>query len=171
MASRVLLRLIEEAIVPAIIIFVAKLFAVVFLIQWLGAQWQFNTLSAFPSVSFTDGATLLFVDSYSNLFMFIVAVMGLAWVLTKAHHFHDTHISPRFVLQLLSWNLTGIISTSNDLFHEGVVWFSYVWLATLFIGLHVLMGTTFLWVFIVALLVSIVMTWFLVSDIEREVSI
>lgn len=171
MASRVLLRLIDEAIIPAIVIFVAKLFAVVFLIQWLGARWEFNTLSIFPGISFEDTATLNFVNSYSNLFMYIVVVSGFAWVLTKAHHFHDTHISPSFVLQLLSWNLTGIISSTHELFHEGIVWFSYLWLATFLIGFHVLIGSTFLWIFIIALVVSIIMTWFLVSDVEREVAL
>jgi len=171
MASRVLLRLIDEAIIPAIIIFMSKLFAVVFLIQWLGARWEFNTLSFFPGVTFQDSATLIFVNSYSSLFMFIVVFLGLGWVLTKAHHFHDTHISPGFVLQLLSWNLTNVISSTHELFHQGVVWFSYLWLTTLLIGFHVVVGSTFLWVFVVALIGSLFPTWILISDVEREVTV
>lgn len=170
MPSRILLRLIDEAIIPAIVVVVAKTVAVVILIQWLGLEWQFNTQSLIPGIVFDSPEVGVFVNSYSNLFLFLVILIGLGWVLTKAYHFHDRHVSPGFVLQLLSWNLTGLLSNSNEVYHQGLVWMSYLWLVTLLIGAHVLFGITFGWVLVVALALSLLATWLFVADVEREIT-
>lgn len=169
MASRILLRLISESLLPAAAVFFAKVITVVFLIQWFGLAWGINTLSAVPGIAFSDLATTIFVNSYSNLVMLLVVVIGLMWVLVKAYHLHDTHVSPSFVLQLLSWNLTGLLSNSSEIYHQGLVWLSYMWLVTLLTGFQAYIGTNYFWGFGFALIVSLLATWFFIADVEREV--
>ncbi len=169
MASRILLRLISNSLLPAVVVVIAKVGALVFLIQWFDLAWGVNTLSGFPGINFETLETTAFINSYSNLVMFLAALVGLMWVLAKAYHLHDTHVTPGFVLQLLSWNLTGLLTTSSEVYQQGLVWLSYVWLITLLMGLQVYLGTNYLWIFIFSLAVSLLSTWYLVSDVEREV--
>jgi len=169
MASRILLRLIDEAIVPAIVVVVAKVGAVVFLVRWLDLGWHFNTETLLPSVVFENAEVGVWVNSYSNLFLYLVVLTGLIWVLVKAYHFHDRHVAPAFVLQLLSWNLTGLLASSEDIYHQGVIWISYLWLVTVLIAAHFLLGVTFGWILVVAGVLSLLATWLLIADVEREV--
>lgn len=169
MVSRILLRLIDEAVLPAVVVLVAKILAVVSLIYFLKLDWQFNTTSLIPEILFESSETVTFVNSYSNLFLYLVILLGLGWVLVRAYHLHDTHIAPSFVLQLLSWNLTGLLSSSDEVYHQGFIWFSYLWLVTLLIGLNTFLGLNYLWIFIFAIACSLFASWVLVADVEREI--
>ncbi|MCA9391737.1 hypothetical protein KC614_00845 [candidate division WWE3 bacterium] len=169
MPSKILTRLISEALLPAVLLVVAKVIGVLVLVKSFSIAWQLNTSSLLPDFVLHDKAATVFVNSYSNLIVFVVVIIGLAWVLTKAYHFHDTHIKPSLILQLLSWNLTGLMTSSHEVYNKGVVWISYMWLVVLLIGVHTFLQATYLWVFVFALVASLVATWYFVADVEREV--
>lgn len=169
MISRTLSRLTLEAILPAIAVVVAKYVAVLFLTQWYNLQWHFDSQSLFPRLIFEDHEMTTFVNSYSNLFLYLVTLIGFGWVLAKAYHFHETHVAPQFVLKLLSWNMTKLLTTSEEIYHRGAVWISYLWLVTLLIVGHLILEITYWWVAVFAVACSSVVTWFFVADIEREI--
>jgi hypothetical protein len=169
MLSTILLRLIKEALLPAVFIIGSKVVSVIVLAQAFSVAWDVELSSFLPNFVFEDQVTSVFINSYSNLFMYIVVIIGFAWVLTRAYHFHDTHIKPARILQLLAWNLTGLLTNSEDIYHKGIVWISYIWLVTLLIGIHALMGLNYVWMSVFALGSSVIATWYFIADVEREV--
>lgn len=171
MASKILLKLIDEAILPAVLVIGGKVISLAALVWFLGLSWQFSTTTLIPTVSFDNPVDLLLVNSYSNLVMFVVIAAGLFWVLFRAHVLHDTHISPSLTLKLLTWDLTAFLTSSFDVFHQAVVWFAFLWLVLLSLGLHVVLGITYFWVFVIALVFSLLLTWLLIEDIERELAL
>ena len=170
MASKILLKLIDEAILPAVLIVSSKILSLAAIIYLFQIPWELST-TAFPTLAFTNPSNLIFVNSYSNMVVFISICAGLLWVLVRAHVFHDTHILPSLSIRLLSWDLTGLLTSSHEIFHKAVVWFGFLWLALLFLGLQVLFGVTYLWIFAAAIPATIFLTWLLIEDLERELAI
>lgn len=170
MASKILLKLIEEAILPAVLIAAAKILSLVAIIYFFQVPWEFSA-TTFPALTFTNPGNLIFVNSYSNMVVFASICVGFLWVLIRAHVFHDTHILPSLSIRLLSWDLTGLLTSSHEIFHKAVIWFGFLWLALLFLGLQVLFGVTYLWIFVAAIPVTIFLTWLLIEDIGRELEI
>ena len=170
MPSKIILRLIKEALLPAFLILGSKLLCIVIIVGLFSVSWQVESTSFIPRLVFPDADYTIFINSYSNLGVFLVVLVGLVWVLTKAYHFHDTHVSPAFVLQLLSWNLSWLLTDSHEVYHKGVTWVSYLWLVALYIGIQTVMGVNYLWVLVFVLIASIMVTWYFIADVERELT-
>lgn len=171
MTSKILLKLIDEAILPAILVVSAKILSLAVVIHLAHIPWEFLTTGNLPSLAFQNPTDLTFVNSYSNLIMFLVIIIGFLWVLTRAHVFHNTHISPSLTLRLLSWDLTGLLTSSRQIFQKAAIWFAFLWLAVLFLGLQVFLGINYFWIFVVAVVAAVFLTWLLVEDLERELAI
>ena len=139
------------------------------LVQLFGVDWSFDFKTGFPSFIFSDQSVAVFINSYSNLFVYVVMLLGLGWMLTQAYHFHDTHVKPAFVLKLLSWNLTRLLGNTKDIYHKGIVWLAFVWLIAIYTGGQVLVGIQYFWVFMLILITTIVVTWYFIADVEKEV--
>ena len=168
MSSRILIRLIDEAIVPALLVLLAKIIGILVLIQGLGLDWKFDPVALIPRIMFEGTDIVALVNTYSNLTMVAVAMGGLVWVLVRAYHFHDTHMQPSMVLQLLSWNMTGIIATSEQVYQQALVWLSLLWFAIAVMALQTLIGVNYGWSFAIAFFSGLFATWLMVADIERE---
>ncbi|NTV30593.1 hypothetical protein HGA91_01250 [candidate division WWE3 bacterium] len=168
MSSRILLRLIDESIIPALSVFLAKVIAVLYLIQTSAVGWRLDPQTVVPRLIIEDPIRLSFINTYSNLVMLFVALCGLVWVLLRAYHLHESHIEPKIVLRLLSLNLTALIVSSEDIYHQATVWLALVWLTTMLIGFQTLLNMGQSWLLFVSFMVAIFSTWFVVADVERE---
>lgn len=169
MASKLLLRLIDEAILPAVLVVFTKLVSLAALIRIFNYSWELKTSAAFPSLQMGTHAQLVVVNSYSNLVTFAVVAAGLVWILAKAYHFHDTHVAPTMTLKLLSWNLTGLLSNSHEIYHQAVIWLSYLWLIFSLMIIHSAVGLQFVWLTVAVFAATIFLSWLFIHDIEREV--
>ncbi len=169
MFSKILLRLTKEALFPAVLILLSKVAAIMVFVHAFSLAWGLEVKTFVPDFVFENQDVSVFVNSYSNLFVFLVVVFGFAWVLARAYYFHDTHIKPSLILRLLSWNLTGLLTSSHEIYHKGIVWISYLWLITLLIGVHTLLGINYIWIFVFALASTILATWYFIADVEREI--
>lgn len=171
MFSQILLKLIDEAILPAVFLIAGKVISLFLIVMLLGLRWEISLTSLLPALSFGGSEDLLIANSYSNLVMFFLMALGLIWILTRAHVFHDTHISPPLTLKLLQWNFTSLLTSSFNIFHQAVVWLSYLWLTVILLAIHTLAGINFAWITLLAFTLAIGLTWFFVADVERELTI
>lgn len=165
MFSKTLINLIDNAIFPAVLLFVAKMLSVIFIAQYLGIDYTVNGIR----LAFNDEQSYLMVNSYSSLFMLIAVVGGLVWVLIKAHVFHDTHITPSLASKLNDINMNDIIHDTKTIFSQSFIWLSYAWLVTVVLGVQTVYGLSYNWVFWVALIISVISTAALAIDLEREI--
>lgn len=170
MTSKILLKLIDETIVPAILIIASKIIGLALVVWAKNLPWDFRGF-VIPAFSFYSSTDYLVANSWSNLFMFATITAFLILTLTRAHIFHDTHISPFLTLKLLTLNLTGFLTTSFDIFHRAIVWLSYSWLTTLLILIQAYLGLCYFWIALLCLGFCVLFTWFFILDIEREVKL
>jgi hypothetical protein len=168
MVSRTLLRLLKEAVAPALLIVGAKVLSALALVYWFGLGWRLDSGFYLPRLAMENLELLRFVNSYSNLFLYGVVLLGFSAVLAHAYHFHDTHVSPAFVLRLMSWNLSKLLTTSEEIYHRGLVWVSYLWLVTLLVLLQVFVGTAYWWVGLFVTAFTLLVSWLFIADVERE---
>lgn len=165
MISKTLVKLIDSAIFPAVVIVTAKIIGVAFLTKYFQINYQIDGLG----LRFYDAQDFLEVNSYSSLFMFCAVMGGLVWVIIKAHVFHDTHIKPSFSAKLLDMNLIQLVNKSDVIYSESFIWLSYAWLSTIIFGAFSVYGMLHLWIFLLTLVVTVIATALVVVDMEREI--
>jgi len=163
--SKTLVRLIDEAILPAVLLVAAKIVGTVLVCRYFNLAWD---LSASGIVLFSS-QNYLVANSYSSLIMFGFIVLGLIWVLAKSHVFVENHIPPTLAARLAKRGWSSLVKTSFEAYSNAFIWLSYAWLVTLILGLQALYGLSYWWVAGVALLVSIIATSLVALDIERDV--
>jgi len=91
--------------------------------------------------------------------------------LLKSWAFHSSHISPKTTAVMFSLKLSFFIQNSYNLYSQGVVWISYLFLVVLTVGVMTIFGLVFPWVFFVGLAFTILATVLFVIDIEREINL
>jgi hypothetical protein len=167
---RSLLKILDEAIVPASILIAAKVIGLVF-VNFLGNySYTIQTgYSALPwTVVYSSPTEALAANDYSNLFMYSIVLVGFSWILIKAHFLHDTHLPPRFAGKLARLKLWSFVQTTFEIYHQAVVWLSFLWLTTLVIFIYTLAGGSAV-VFLIPLALSSAATFLYTKDVEVEI--
>lgn len=174
MANKSLIKLIDEAIVPAILLVVAKMIGLFLPSYFLNLEFTVEGnqfLHLLPSVHFTSTHSYLIAENFSNLAMFLAAAAGTAFVLVRAHYFHESHIHPNLHSRLISLNLESLVAPSYHLYHQATIWLIFLWLTVGFLILSSIQGITYPQITIAGFLVAANFSWILSSDIQKEVEI
>jgi hypothetical protein len=167
MISRTLVRLIDQAITPAILLLCARITSVI-LISYLS---EIKLVFSSRGFYFGNAQDYLYVNSYSTLAMIVVLAAGLLYVLLKAFIFHDTHISPGLTAKLFHYRLTTLIQSSFELYSQGVIWLIYLYLIAVVTLILSLFGLIYQWIFYVSLVMSVISSVVLIIDIENEIDL
>jgi hypothetical protein len=98
-------------------------------------------------------------------------VTGLIFIILKSFVFHNSHISPGFSAKLYALKVPSLIQTSFDIYSQGTIWLSYLYLLLAVSAVMALFGMLYSWVLFIALVATVVATALFVMDIEHEVKI
>lgn len=171
--SRSLLTLVDEAIIPALIIFGAKLIGLVAANYWYDLSWDVGERQStlFPLIMYRSEEAFLQANTLSNIFVLSVIILGFVWVLIRAHAFHGSHISPKLSVSLVQKQLTGLVIHSWELYHQAVVWLAYLWLGLILFTIQAIYGVSEWWLSISGLIVALILSWLLIVDVEKEIDI
>jgi hypothetical protein len=167
MFSKILVKLIDQSVIPAFLLLSVRIVSVILISNKLGFQYSIGA-SGFEFGSQKD---YVLVNSYSTMLMVVLLAIGLFYVILKSLVFHDSHISPGLTAKLFSLRLPAFIQNSFELFSQGVVWLSYLFLLMIVSGIMALFDLMYSWVFYTSLALSVIATSIMVLDIEREVRI
>lgn len=174
MLSKSLSRLIDEAILPAVLLVGSKFLSVILIATLSNSAFNFTFgrfLFLLPSLSFSTFEAYIFSNSYSNLFTYAVLASGCAFILLRAHFFHSSHVTPTLAAKLVRLRLSSLVSDTFTIYHQAFVWFSFIWLFTIFLLIEAFLNILYPWIAIIGFLISLNMSWFLVSDVEEELEI
>jgi hypothetical protein len=169
--SRSLLKLIDEAIVPALLIFAAKMLGLIGANAWLNLSWDPSGASLLPLFSYRSPEAFTIANSWSNVAVLAVIVTGLLVVLLRAHYFHNSHISPRLSVSLVRRQLTSLATDSWNVYHQAVVWLAYLWLALILFSLQAIYGVSWWWIDVAGTLIALLLSWLVIIDVEYEIDI
>lgn len=174
MVSKTLIKLIDEAIVPALVLVAAKIIGVLFISRIKNLVYEINFRTPFlplPTLSFYSRQDYITVNSYSNLIMLIAVSLGLLRILLKTNILHETHISPKVTAKLARFRLSHLVSTTLDSYHQALVWFGFAWFVVILTGFYAYLGLVFKSVAFIGFLIVLNLTWFFIFDIEKEIVI
>lgn len=167
MFSRILIKLVDEAIIPAVVLLAVKVLSIFFFSKKFSVPIQID-VTGFVYPSSQD---FILINSYSTLAMICVITVGLLYVILKSNIFHETHIHPSLTAKLFSLKLSSFIQTSFDIYSQGTIWLSYSYLLLLSSGVMAFFDLIYSWIFYVACVLSLISTYVLVLDVEREFKI
>jgi hypothetical protein len=69
---------------------------------------------------------------------------------------------------LFRLRLSSFIQTSFDVYSQGAIWLSYSYLLLLVSGVMFYFGIVYGWVFYVSIVLTIITTYLLIVDVEKE---
>lgn len=167
MTSKLLTKLIDKAIVPAVLLLTTRIVSVVLMSSYLNFDFSIG-LSGF---TFQNSIEYIFINSYSTLVMTVVLVVGLIYVLIKSYAFHDSHIKPGVTAKLFELKIPNLIQSSFDIYSQAAIWISYAYLLLIVSGIMAYNKLIYSWVFYLVLGMTVVTTVFFIFDIENEISL
>jgi len=167
MFSKLLIKLIDQSIVPAVLLIAARIISVILVANYFGIKFDLGA----GGFAYNTTKDYILVNSFSTFIMIATLAVGLAYILLKSLIFHETHITPKLTASLMSLKLSSFIQTSYDLYSQGSIWLSYLYLMVLSSGILNLFGMINAWVFWVALVLAVLTTVLLIFDIENEIDL
>ena len=174
MVSKTLVKLVDEAVVPALVLVAAKIFGVLLVARFKNLVYDVtfrSPLLPLPTLSFYSYQDYVTANSYSNLIMLIAVSLGLLRILLQTNILHNSHVSPRVAAQLARLQLSGLISTTLESYHQALVWFGFAWFVVILTAFYAYLGLVFKSFAFAGFLVILNLTWFFIFDVEREIVI
>jgi hypothetical protein len=174
MISKTLVKLIDEAIVPALVLVVAKILGVLLVARFKDLVFEVSFKNRFlplPTLVFSSYQDYVTVNSHSNLVMLGVVSLGLVWILLKANLLHASHISPKMAARLAQLRLSRLVSTTFEAYHQALVWYGFAWFTTILMAFYAYLGLAYKSFALIAFLIVLNLTWFFIFDVEREIII
>jgi hypothetical protein len=165
MYSKILVKLIDEAVVPALYLITVRIVSLVFISRTLNIPVNLGS-AGFIYASQND---YLLVNSYSLLLMVLALCLGLLHILVKSLVFHDTHITPPLAAKLHSFKVQHLIQDSFHLYSQGIVWLAYLYFLVIGAGLMSIFGLLYTWVVYTSLGLTILFTYIFIYDAEKEI--
>ncbi len=164
MFSKILLKLVDQAIVPALVLFASRIISLFVFASIFDAEFTVGKYG----IIFKNPAEYVQVNSYSLLSMVVILIIALLHNLLKAYYFHNTHITPSLTAKLFTMKLSSLIQSSMDLYSEGVIWLSYAYLMTGVTALMAMYSLAYGWVFYTSLILTLVSSVLFIVDVEKE---
>lgn len=174
MISKSLVKLIDEAIMPAMLLIIAKLSGLFLSAYFLNLDFTFaqkSFLYILPALTFVNSAGYTIAENYSNLAMFLATAAGTIYILVRAHFFHQSHIHPGLSVKLHKLNLQSLISPTYHLYHQAAIWLLFLWLTVAYLGFSTLINVTYPQISIIAFVVAANFSWVFAIDVEKEIEI
>lgn len=174
MISKPILKLIDEAIIPALIILFSKILSVLSLCYFLKIDFEVSTrglLNIFPTINYPNTTDYIKIENYSNLIMFIIIASGTLFIILKAHFLHSSHIKPSIHQKLAKFNLEKMVSSSYHIYHQAIIWLVFLWLTTAFLAISYIENNTYPQIFFLAVFITINFTWIFSLDVQKEINL
>ena len=174
MISKSLIKLIDEAILPALLLILAKGVGLFATIVFFNLPFTLEYRSIFgllPSFRFATLQGYITAENYSNLAMFAAVAAGAVIVVLKAHYLHESHIHPKLHARLIALKLERLAQSSYHLYHQAAIWLVFLWLTFGFLTLSSIAKITYPQITIVAFLISANLSWVFALDLEKEIEL
>src|SRR3990167_7866107 len=174
MVAKSLVKFIDEAIVPAVLLILVKGIGLFATVVFLNLQFTLEYRSIFgilPSFRFATLQGYITAENYSNLAMFAAVAAGAVIVVLKAHYLHESHIHPKLHARLIALKLERLAQSSYHLYHQAAIWLVFLWLTFGFLTLSSIAKITYPQITIVAFLISANLSWVFALDLEKEIEL
>jgi hypothetical protein len=167
MLSKILVKLIDKAIVPTVLLLSARIISIVLVAKYMGINIKISSEGLITQ----NSAEYIKLNSYSILFMLAMLVIGLVYVAAKGLIFHDSHIKPTMTARLFSIKANSLIQSSSEIYPQWGVWSLYSFMLSAVSGIMAMSGLAYFWVFYVVMFVTLLNAVLFIYDFEDDIKI
>lgn len=139
------LKLLDEAILPFVLVGSAKLISALIFCLILNIEWQFGISGGRSNlffISLGDRSDFFLINSLSDIFMVLTCAIGTTWVLFRESYFNESNLHPIFLAKLHKTGNEAMIVNSFEAYHQITVWLTLSLLTTLFVFYNAILSST-----------------------------
>lgn len=139
------LKLVDESILPVVLVISSKIFFAFLISMFFGITWYIGSDSSIYNLYFLNFASLsdlYLVNSLSDLAMVLVTAIGFIWVLFRGSYFGEENLHPINAGKLHKSGKQYLIVRSHETYHQATVWLSLSWFVFFLIVNNVFSGIT-----------------------------
>ncbi|MDX9738810.1 MAG: hypothetical protein RBT33_00390 [Candidatus Dojkabacteria bacterium] len=151
--SKLLKRALKNSLFPAILMIAGKVLGIFLTSAIYGLTIEVgNELNGIFStqIYFEDKAITLFVNSFSDLSMFLFLAIPTAYFIFKTAIFQSTVGNPKTIVKVTKFNILQWITKDDTTFLKIFIWCAFLWVASSIVVINVLQDSTYTWVGILA---------------------
>ncbi len=167
MLSKILVKLIDKAIIPTILLLSARVISIVLVAKYMDINIKINSEGLITQ----NSAEYVKLNSYSILFMLAMLIIGLMYIATKGLVFHDSHIKPTITSRLFSIKAKSLIQSSSEIYPQWGVWALYSFMLSAVSGVMAMSGLAYFWVFYLVAFVTLINAVLFIYDFEDDIKI
>ncbi len=167
------LKLIDEAIVPAFLVFGAKLFGLFLAGSLFNLTWQPElATSKLPNLfmSFVIPSEGRLANDLATFCTSVVIALGFGWVLFRSHYLNLTQLHPFAIKKHVSSGREHLLVDTYEIYHQAAIWLALNWLIFLLSCLDFIAGNLSPLVFALALSITLTLFLALLVNVNRELS-
>jgi hypothetical protein len=167
MLSKILVKLIDKAIVPTVLLLSARVVSIVLAAKYMDINIKISSEGLITQ----NSADYVKLNSYSILFMLAMLVIGLIYVAAKGLIFHDSHIKPTITARLFSIKAKSLIQSSSEIYPQWGIWSLYSFMLSAVSGIMAMSGLAYFWVFYLVTFVTLINAVLFIYDFEDDIKI
>ncbi len=166
MFSKILLKLIEESLTPAIAFVLFKILITVYLGNSLGYNVSIYNVFSLE----VDSQTYTLINSYLLVTFSLFCFLGMMYSVIKSLFFHRSHIHPNLTLALYNFRTTFLIQDSFHLYSQSLIWIIYLYISLFLSMILYFLGLTNGYVLLLTSTLTPISTYFFILDLENEMN-
>jgi hypothetical protein len=168
--AQTITKLLDESILPAVVIIAAKVLGLVLINFIAGLPYTIQVGGSILPVTvvYASAAEAETANTFSNLVMELIVLLGFAVILFRAHFLHESHVPPKLSSRLVQLKLEHFILSSFEIYHQALIWLSFLWLSTAVVFVYAFAGGS-ISLALICFLLSFLSTYLYTKDIEVEI--
>jgi hypothetical protein len=156
-------------ITPIVAIIISKLLGILFASVVFDLDFEFNGIISLFGLGNLDNETMILLSSYSDLFMFTFISLILVINLMLNARTEKKQISKADLDKFLTTQQKNSLSIANKLYGHALYWLISIWITNVYVLFNTLTGKTYLWIYVLIMMLTISLTLYLYYDLKREI--
>lgn len=151
--SKLIKRALRDSLLPAILMIAGKVLGIFLASATYGLSFEIgNDINGIFStqIYFHDEATTLFVNSFSDLLMFIFLAVPTLYFVVKTAIFQSSLDNPKTIVKVTRLNLLQWITKDDTTFLRIFIWCAFLWITSAIVVTNSIQDNTYTWVGIIA---------------------
>lgn len=151
--SKLIKRALKNSIIPAILMIAGKVIGIFIISAVFGLTFEIgNDLNGSFStqIYFYDEDTTLFVNSYSDLCMFLFLAVPTIYFILKTAIFQSAMDNPKTIVKITKFNVLEWVTKNDTTFLKIFIWVAFLWIASAVVVINTLQDNTYSWIGILA---------------------
>jgi len=167
------MKLTQLLITPFVALIIGKILGVLFTAVVFSLDVRPDDIFSLFKLMIASDADekLVLLSSYSDLFMFTLLSTGLVASLFSQINQISQRLSKNDLELYFQGGVNNLLHTASKLYGRSLIWMGFIVLANAYILYNMLTGKTYLWIYVVTLLLTISLVMYFYYDFHKEIQL